>query len=87
MKTPRCTRCKRPLKDPVSIAIGMGPDCRGELSRRGWKFPKPVYRVVSGHVELVKMVGKVEEPPSVNVDALPNAKAQRRKGVQHVGEE
>lgn len=26
---PRCKRCGRPLKDPVSIAAGMGPYCRG----------------------------------------------------------
>lgn len=25
----RCVRCGRTLKDPVSLAIGMGPECRG----------------------------------------------------------
>jgi hypothetical protein len=29
MKTPRCSKCGRPLKDPVSIALGIGPVCRG----------------------------------------------------------
>jgi hypothetical protein len=24
----RCARCHRLLKDPVSIALGMGPECR-----------------------------------------------------------
>lgn len=41
MKQPVCSRCKRPLKDPLSVAIGMGPECRGALQRKGWKFPKP----------------------------------------------
>ncbi len=59
----RCTRCRRILTDPFSIAIGMGPECRGGLRKKGWRFPKPVYRVISGHVELVKMIGKVEPPP------------------------
>ncbi len=30
MKKPRCKRCHRVLHDPVSIAIGMGPECRGD---------------------------------------------------------
>lgn len=25
----RCRRCHRPLTDPVSISLGMGPECRG----------------------------------------------------------
>lgn len=33
MKTPTCNRCGRPLKDPVSIAIGLGPECRGQKIR------------------------------------------------------
>lgn len=27
-KTPTCARCGRPLKDPVSIALGIGAECR-----------------------------------------------------------
>lgn len=27
--TARCSRCHRPLTDPVSISLGMGPECRG----------------------------------------------------------
>lgn len=26
----RCKRCGRPLRDPVSIAAGVGPDCLGK---------------------------------------------------------
>jgi hypothetical protein len=59
----------------------MGPECRGGLSRKGWKFPKPVYKIVHGSVIFLGMAGKIE-PPSVNTMALPNAKAQRRKDKQ-----
>lgn len=63
MKQPVCSRCKRPLKDPVSIAIGMGPECRGALSRKGWKFPKPRWKVQGGRPVLIGVIGKVEPPP------------------------
>jgi len=29
----RCSRCHRPLKDPLSIRLGMGPECRGRSGR------------------------------------------------------
>lgn len=63
MKKPQCSRCHRPLTDPFSIAVGMGPECRGGMTKKGWKFPKPRYRVSHGRVELIGMVGKVEAPP------------------------
>ena len=65
----KCKRCGRPLTDPLSIAIGMGPDCRGELGRKGWKFPKPVWKTKGGRVELVGVLGKVERP-TVDTDAI-----------------
>lgn len=65
MKQPQCSRCHRPLKDPFSIAIGMGPECRGKLSKAGWKFPKPRYQVRHGRVEFMGMTGKIQ-PPVVN---------------------
>lgn len=34
MTTPRCGRCGRVLKDPVSIAMGMGRECRGAKPSR-----------------------------------------------------
>lgn len=70
---PKCSKCGRRLTDPFSIAVGMGPECRGGLARKGWKFPKPRYKVSGGRVVLVGMTGKVE-PPSVNTDALPRKK-------------
>ena len=68
MKKPQCSKCGRPLTDPFSVAVGMGPECRGRLSKKGWKFPKPVYRVRNGHVDLVRMVGKVEPPTATPGD-------------------
>jgi hypothetical protein len=62
MKKPRCSKCHRALTDPFSIAVGMGPECRGGLQRKGWKFPKPKFKVIGGRVVLVGMVGKVEPP-------------------------
>lgn len=29
---PKCKKCGRPLRDPVSISIGLGPKCRGAAS-------------------------------------------------------
>lgn len=30
---PKCKVCGRPLRDPVSVAIGAGPTCRGQRGR------------------------------------------------------
>lgn len=64
MKIPRCVKCGKPLKDPFSIAVGMGPDCRGDLSRRGWKMPKSKWRPHKGRVVFVGVQGKIEPPPT-----------------------
>ncbi len=51
----RCAKCGRVLSDPVSVALGMGPICRGAMhfrsvsrsprtaSRRGRAFSDPLY--------------------------------------------
>ena len=70
MSRAKCCKCGRPLTDPFSIALGMGPECRGSLSKRGWKFPKPKYEVHHGRVELVGMTGKIVEPPPVDVTQI-----------------
>ena len=77
MKKPHCTRCGRALTDPYSVAVGMGPECRGGLARKGWKFPKPKYRVRDGHVVLVGVIGKVERP-AVNEEAMRIEKASKK---------
>jgi len=30
-----CSKCHRKLTDPFSIAVGMGPECRGGLRKKG----------------------------------------------------
>lgn len=64
MKKPQCSRCGRPLTDPYSIAVGMGPECRGAAAKKGAKFPKARYRVSHGRV-VFDGLEKVE-PPTVN---------------------
>ncbi len=49
----KCSRCGRPLKDPYSVAVGMGPECRGGAAKRGAKFPKPKWRIEHGRVVFV----------------------------------
>jgi hypothetical protein len=34
----RCIKCGRPLRDPESIARGMGPKCAGDIGRRRRKY-------------------------------------------------
>lgn len=50
MKNPVCSRCHRPLSDPYSIAVGMGPECRGGARKKGAKIPKAKWRVSGGRV-------------------------------------
>lgn len=77
MKKPQCSKCGRALSDPFSIAVGMGPECRGGLSKKGWKFPKPQYRVRKGRVELVGMVGKLEPPAGDTTVTVKKSKYRR----------
>ncbi len=79
MKTPQCSKCGKALKDPFSIAVGMGPECRGSLSKKGWKFPKPKWKVRNGHVELIGMVGKIEPPPVNTTDSKKKGTVNRER--------
>lgn len=62
MAANRCTECHRLLKDPYSILLGIGPECRGRRIKSGWKFPKPKWKVDGGRTVLVGVVGKIEPP-------------------------
>lgn len=62
---PRCSKCGRKLTDPYSIAVGMGPECRGGAVKKGAKLPKPKYRIRSGRVEYLGLTPA--EPLPVNV--------------------
>jgi len=78
MPKARCARCHRPLKDPYSIAIGLGPECRQKLIRAGHSIPKPVYRITNGKVELVGMTGEVDKLP-VNLETIDGQDAGHRE--------
>jgi len=49
-KQPTCSKCGRRLTDPYSIAVGMGPECRGGAARAGKSLPKPRWKVQGGRV-------------------------------------
>ena len=53
MAATRCSKCGRVLTDPYSVAVGMGPECRGGAAKRGVKFPKPKWRISGGRVVFV----------------------------------
>lgn len=74
MAANRCSECHRVLTDPFSIALGIGPECRGRMIKSGWKMPKPKWKVDGGRTVLVGMIGKVE-PPKVEA---------KKKKVKHV---
>jgi hypothetical protein len=60
-KQPRCKKCGRQLKSPLSIAIGMGPKCAGIKStskRRVRVQSKPSSRVAYSD----KMLAQVQSP-------------------------
>lgn len=87
MNQPVCSKCKRPLRDPYSIAVGMGPECRGGLSRKGWKFPKARWAVRGGQTYFLGVDGKVE-PPVGDLTSTTLRQAQenaspRRRGSRH----
>jgi len=57
-KQPRCKKCGRRLKSPLSIAIGMGPKCAGMKSTSGSSVrirSKPSSRTTYSDKSLVQM--------------------------------
>ncbi|MGE5464832.1 MAG: DUF6011 domain-containing protein [Syntrophothermus sp.] len=45
MQTTRCKKCGRPLRDPESIARGMGPECAGSTGgRKKYRSRRQVHR-------------------------------------------
>lgn len=61
-RKPTCSKCGRVLTDPYSIAVGMGPECRGGAARSGAKLPKPKWRVQGGRVVFLGV--EAQEPPA-----------------------
>lgn len=68
MKQAHCSKCHRALRDPYSVLVGMGPECRGAARKGGVKFPKPKFSVRDGRVVFVGVEGKIELP-TVDTDA------------------
>jgi hypothetical protein len=56
----RCAVCHRRLTDPYSVAIGVGPECRGKFPKH--HFPRPKWKVRRGRVELVGLIPQGNAP-------------------------
>lgn len=67
MAANRCSECHRLLNDPLSVLLGVGPECRGKMVKSGWKFPKPKWKVENGRTVLVGVVGTVQPPKEKKV--------------------
>lgn len=80
MKKPQCSRCGRALSDPYSVAVGMGPECRGGAKKRGVKFPKAKWRVSGGRV----IFDGLEKAEPMVGDLTAKAKDEKREIVLRV---
>ncbi len=60
-KQPRCKKCGRRLKSPLSIAIGMGPKCAGIKSTSG-KSVRVQSKPISGTAYSDKTLVQVQAP-------------------------
>ncbi len=78
----RCAICRRLLKDPVSVAYGIGPECRGGLVRRGWKFPKPHWKMQKGKAVLSGFAGGNPRPVPGAGDRLPDELLNNQEDTQ-----
>ena len=69
MKEIRCIKCGRTLRDPASIARGMGPECAGETGGRRRKYRSGIHSrsgcsyaaVGQGSAAIPALFGLVEE--------------------------
>jgi hypothetical protein len=76
MPVTHCSSCHRLLTDPYSIALGMGPECRGKL--RHGTFPKAKWKVSHGHVIFDGLEGQTEP---INISKAENDKKNRNGGA------
>lgn len=66
-RQPVCSKCGQRLTDPYSIAVGMGPECRGAAAGKGAHLPRPNWKVQGGRVMLTGLTlaeplpGKMEQ--------------------------
>jgi len=75
-KQPRCKKCGRRLKSPLSIAIGMGPKCAGMKSISG-KSVRVQSKTSSRTVYSDKMLNQVQAP--LFAGELPKKRVNKRQ--------
>lgn len=49
-ENPRCKKCSRALKSPISIARGMSPKCVGVSAASGKVLAPELGRIPEGHI-------------------------------------
>ncbi len=81
--TVKCKKCGRVLKNPLSVAMGMGPKCAG-ISAQGQKF----------HISIRRSSGKSYNPAGAGAVQIPlmpsqppNKKISRKEVVRRQREE
>lgn len=75
-KQPKCKKCGRRLKSPLSIAIGMGPKCAGNTSTVG-KSVRIQGKPSSSPAYFDKMFAQVQLPPFTG--ELPKKRLSQRE--------
>ncbi|GAP11772.1 hypothetical protein BECAL_02965 [Bellilinea caldifistulae] len=82
MSKPRCKRCGKPLTDPVSIAAGLGPQCRGAAQKSRSRRVRQTERhgrgggsaINSGNnglsVGMITPIWRVYDIPDGNIEAV-----------------
>jgi hypothetical protein len=85
MKKPQCSKCHRPLTDPYSIAVMMGPECRGSASKGGRKFPKAKWKVQGGRMVFDGLATAVEAPTVKTSKRMDGKQKLVRSTLEHGG--
>ena len=80
---PRCKKCGRVLRNPISIARGMGPVCAGEMGKGRWLYKS---RSHQSHSQSYDAVGSSATQPRLLVQSLESPKKQtpRRERLRWV---
>lgn len=86
-KQPRCKKCGRRLKSPLSIARGMGPKCAGITSRSGKNIrmrSKPSSGMaysdkVSSHVQTSLFLGELPKKRPNKRELVRQRREERRR--------
>ena len=84
MEVIRCTKCGRPLRDPESIARGMGPEC-ANITGSHWKGHGRSKYVRRGSASLIS-TGEVTAPTLITLLAKEGQSKEEVKVVASKGE-